>query len=1089
MANPSNLLYEYKYPLAIINKNANKDLDTRSKERIWYSQPRVDTNNTYEVLKISLRKPILITYLSFGVLNRPSTYEIWITSNGIRSQLLDSNLNVVFGKVLGDGTSPSNTWKNVNVDVNPIIISSIEIKLRRNTIEGTGKLVSLGIRDFLMKRSVKTQDDTLYSLSDEIDILGNPVRRVVQDWRPELATDNDAFTFWKSGPQPSPEAVVNFYATLGDGITPLRVDRIWIDPVYTGQNMNMYYSTDPTVGTITPKPKKADTDFINSSIILGRGIDLSAASKSYTINTTNLLSQNGTPLNLIGASGWIGGEFEIVSGLTGTVTIVRNPAAANFSLTLDTATKIFTFTNNWLGNTASKVDSSIISFSTGDRIQFVFAVSNNLETDEVTLRLIIGVSGVIVSDNQTTSSSHDTLAHLYDLASSLVFDSKIGYLRNLLIKVDVDSNLQYRSFIVDADSFLRPHIDASKQVNTFIKQSNLDGAILVGPYLTGEDAYGGLGEEFYTEKLWTPIWKDWTVQRGYYYLPYPIAASHLKLEFSKLTEQPYPIYETGIVVPYKTFPVSAIQDSSSVDTEVMPIAPGQSNIVPSINNNTINQLRYAPKTSIVFGSKVVGNIRNRTQYDFKSLVNEQVRNSSLKAAFASSPQDIASATLQYYFASLSGGVANSGGSDDMAASISTNVLNSSAISDNTKLNLGTRTPGWWYLPSGLKISASVMQEITQTSTQTERYSNTSDTSTLRTRFSTQSVHKYDVKYAKRDVGLAYFAGIRDFQAFSVDYTIPVDFAEYKTIDFSTDSASSTNMRLGTPGSVLGSYPLTTTLETSETLQTETDLETAGELIEGQVGQTIFKTWDSIGTFIKVAVTAIDRGLHSDTKGYDVEPLGLDNTGGFWDDPSTTWSDTVNVWGASSALVGLDFQSNLYFSGREAVKIYRSPGVGSAGIRTRIFDSVQGDRIRLCVSVYRPKTTSNTFILQLQDETPITGSVLYEETITVKPGRWQTIKTNYFVMPEEYDLLRVNFLIDGSEEETLYLSDLYDEETSIVYSISNDGGTNYYDATEIVNEPNKFLTLPSPGNHLKVKVDMYDSRDYAYGFTITPTYLY
>src|SRR6478752_6101270 len=117
MANPSNLLYEYKYPLAIINKNANKDLDTRSKDRIWYSQPRIDTDNTYEVLKISLRKPILITYLSFGVLNRSSTYEIWITSNGIRSQLLDANLNVVFGKVLGGATDqPSNLWKNVNIE-------------------------------------------------------------------------------------------------------------------------------------------------------------------------------------------------------------------------------------------------------------------------------------------------------------------------------------------------------------------------------------------------------------------------------------------------------------------------------------------------------------------------------------------------------------------------------------------------------------------------------------------------------------------------------------------------------------------------------------------------------------------------------------------------------------------------------------------------------------------------------------------------------------------------------------------------------------------------------------------------------------
>lgn len=1065
MATTNDLLVDYNYPLKVVNKNANKDIDVRSKDRIWYSQPRLDTDRTWEILRISLRTPIQITHISFGLLNRSCLYEVWVTSNDTRLKLLDSDLNYVEGTVAGgDNQSVGVTWRTIDTEVNPIIISQIELRQKRNSSPGVGQLISLGVRDLLMKRTVKTQDDTLYSLSKEVDILGNPVRREVQDWRASLATDDDAFTFWKSGPQPSPDAVVNFYSTVGDGTNPQRIDRIWIDPVYSGQNLNVYYSTDPTVGTIAPKPHKVPTNFVNNTIIADKGVDLTDDTFDYTIDTTQLLSQAGIPLNLIGVNGWIGGEFELGT-ITNTITrIFENPAATDFTLRFDSSTRRFLFTNNFLGHPNSKVQSSAVDCSTGDRIQWVISVTKNVDTSIVTLRLIIAVSGLIVSDTSFADINNETLVSLYGPTSSLLFGQKIGFLRNLIIKVTNDTDNQYLSFISDPVAYLQPHTDVSVQPRSFVIQSNLDNAILVGPYTTGEDAYGGIGEEFYTEKLWTPVWKDWTVQRGYYYLPAPIAACHIKLEFSKLTEQPYPIYETGITVPYKTFPTYVVHSSASAGQES--VSPSTTNPIANPVTDSAFARQYAPKTPIVFGSKIVGNIRNRNNYDYKTLINESLRSTSLRAANFTAPVDVASSVVQQYGSITNNYSANPGSSDDPNTnSINSKVLKSTAINNSPSTTLGTRTPSWWYLPGGLKLSATTMNQITQNSTQTERFSNSSDTSTLRTRFAATSVHRYQTKYAVRDVGLAYFAGIRGFQVFTVDKTIPVDSDEYTVISYSDDAASSTNMRLGASGSQLGSYPSAST------------------------GQTIFKTWNSIATFIKVGVKTVDRGLHSDTKGSDVEPIGLDNAGGFWDDNQVTWSDSINVWGSNTALVGLDFQSNLYFSGREAVKIFRAKGVGAAGIKTRIFDLVVGDRIRLCASIFRPKATSNRFTLQLVDETPITGSVIFQQDISAEPGRWQTLKTDYYKMLATYSNLRVYLLIDGTQEETLYLSDLYDEETSIIYSLSNDNGVTYYEATEILDDPTKFLIFPKPGNQLKVKIDMLDHRDFGFGFTVKPYYLF
>ena len=154
---------------------------------------------------------------------------------------------------------------------------------------------------------------------------------------------------------------------------------------------------------------------------------------------------------------------------------------------------------------------------------------------------------------------------LYASGCVMNFSTNIGYLRDFIIKVAPDTDLVYKAFINDVGSFLqpRPRMQPLNKYNV-LSSNNLDNAIFVGRYDRAELGYGGAGEELFTEKIWTPIWKDWICQSGFFYLPSPIAACYINLEFSELTEQPYTIHETGIVTTYKTFPIHATQSSQVV---------------------------------------------------------------------------------------------------------------------------------------------------------------------------------------------------------------------------------------------------------------------------------------------------------------------------------------------------------------------------------------------------------------------------------------------------------------------------------------------------------------------------------------------
>jgi len=87
-------------------------------------------------------------------------------------------------------------------------------------------------------------------------------------------------TYWKSAPQPTGDSVVYFYACVGDP-TPQVINRLYIDPLYSGCRFNIYF-TDQTTASGTIDPDTFTWTPINRDFTLRKGVyELPSTAATY----------------------------------------------------------------------------------------------------------------------------------------------------------------------------------------------------------------------------------------------------------------------------------------------------------------------------------------------------------------------------------------------------------------------------------------------------------------------------------------------------------------------------------------------------------------------------------------------------------------------------------------------------------------------------------------------------------------------------------------------------------------------------------------------------------------------------------------
>ena len=226
-----------------INPPAQNSLPNQSNTTTWYSSLVDDVYNTGFALAFQFNKITYINYVTFDILNVPCSWTL-LQVSGTYSPTIGGTL---LAQGVVNGTN-SQGWINFEetlaetyyFDPNTTMVLVIN-KLP------TGTQYNFGVQNFLTKLLVQTITDLELngSLINNFTTQNNfgfieTYTSIIYNYS-NFQIPNQESIYWKSTPQPVKDAVVWF--TLDFGQTQI-VNRMYVDPLYTGCSFNLYWSTD-----------------------------------------------------------------------------------------------------------------------------------------------------------------------------------------------------------------------------------------------------------------------------------------------------------------------------------------------------------------------------------------------------------------------------------------------------------------------------------------------------------------------------------------------------------------------------------------------------------------------------------------------------------------------------------------------------------------------------------------------------------------------------------------------------------------------------------------------------------------------------
>jgi hypothetical protein len=344
-ASTQNLYYDFCLPLGlkdlildIIEGNQSNpntpQIPSPTTSQMWFSQPRPGTDPTTEVLTVNFKEPVTISELTWDTLRVGVYVEVWYQDrNNNWTPVLDTTRNPI---VVNLSNSSVQAWYTANYTCYQVIAKALQWRFTRvyDITIGTTPYV-VGMRNGLIQRNIYNRSDGTQGIDTQQDVVGNTITSYIQDWDASQAIDDDPNTFWRSLGQPDPNAVtwIGLDCRAPNG-NPQLIDTLYIDPVYTGQTLNIYYSNDDTIGTLKLSPVTAlPTVNENTNWVEGTGL--------IDISTGDATSDYEFPMSwgpLVSQDAWIGMEWapDFAAGLTNAIqdiSINNGPTGGTFTLT------------------------------------------------------------------------------------------------------------------------------------------------------------------------------------------------------------------------------------------------------------------------------------------------------------------------------------------------------------------------------------------------------------------------------------------------------------------------------------------------------------------------------------------------------------------------------------------------------------------------------------------------------------------------------------------------------------------------------------------------------------------------------------
>lgn len=1008
--------YDFHFPMPLVNRILS--LLRRKQEtpldqpeagvREWFSQTRNSGNTTTEVLSVNFRLPLSVSELSTDILRMPCTVEVWYQDrSNTWKPVLDVQRNPIRVSVVRSDTK---SWYTYRSRCYPIVAKALQFRLTRTPDPELASVpYPVGLRNTLIRRNVYERGQG-GAMEDYVDIMGNVVSRYIKDWDAGRATDDNFTTFWKSAPQPDPSAVVSLHLDVRSPVgEPKVVDKIYLDPVYTGGHLNLYYSCDDTVGTRTLSPI---------------GIPASAVDNMRwrpSEGLSDVASGSGQSHYQIGfaigpqasQAAWIGVEWRPAFASSG-ANLASNPILFSSNGEPDELFRPTLYYDSGSSKFALQLfdGSEVRVYRTGE-------LSAGWEATDP-IRVVAGWSyGPDRVWIKVTNQAGVTLAELDDAPTNLPertsFDGVVevanvrGAVLNLIVKLD-DPSRGASAFLDDPTVYCDPD-PVLRDESGRMPSTSLDNAVYCAPFVSREHGSGGADESHFQDKAWTPIWRNYVAMKGFLHLPRPVAAKYLKLEFTNLSEEAYPIYESGVETRYKTFPVSVTQ-TSSIGPKLYTGEGGFLGLGTFISMNGVRSVNWLNPRSVMDAIDAVVGVQTPPvivntglPYVTTTLPNggaelaEDYRRIEAASTYVYSRDAIQPYVLasdQYNTIIKAEGLQAIQPIVDVPWT-EIEAANPGAV---TKVkSVGTvpiRGSDWWIYPGQtLKIPAAVMTRLTDTQIVTERKL----TLESRSRFSTVSVHRYDYRTVVRDAAVAYFAGVREVQPYTSSYIAGedravFDFPIYDPDQWAFDPQVVRSVDPDT-GEFLG--PIGTTLSGSATA---------------------FKALSTQSDFSRLKISYRDSGLMRSNSLWarvdDSEQLSpyvsiLPTTipTGNWADVTHVWSDEETKWGSPYGVISASLNDERRFQGNRVLSFSRDADISAAvtpesGVEAGISLSqhtnfIPHALVRMSLVYFKPYANTNLVRLRLARASD--NTVIHTETISPTVGQWIEHSTEFFEVPE------------------------------------------------------------------------------------------
>lgn len=265
----------YNDPTVVINNPTSNILSlSKANQNNWISSPDFGGTGAPVVLQYVVANTTYFNFISLSVLNVPCFVEL-LDSAG--APLPGSSSFTVPG---GADLYTKTNWLTLRYySPTPNTISStvgsnfIQVRItRQNPVEQKDPVTglyrsvaySVGVENFTMKLNINALSDVPTDVVSGTNTITSQNRfGFIEKYSYSSHPVASGFTnetannlYWKSGPQPVQDSIVFFYAAVNN-VVPTLINRIFIDPIYSGCSFNVYYTTDtdavdPSQYTWTP---------------------------------------------------------------------------------------------------------------------------------------------------------------------------------------------------------------------------------------------------------------------------------------------------------------------------------------------------------------------------------------------------------------------------------------------------------------------------------------------------------------------------------------------------------------------------------------------------------------------------------------------------------------------------------------------------------------------------------------------------------------------------------------------------------------------------------------------------------------------